>query len=219
MVDKGELVEMKTFYGTSGFCLVFLSLCMGAPEPALVPSPDVWTVEVTFEHPRQIVFERGDGKAKRYWYMIVTLTNRSGQDADFYPRCELMTDGFQLIPAGRGTPAAVFDLVKKRHGGKYPFLERLEKTDNKILQGEDNAKDLAVIWQDFDTEAKSIKLFVSGLSNETAVVDHPTAKEVGGEPEKVYLRKTLELSYSLRGDAALRPSVQLSYEGERWVMR
>ena len=37
--------------------------------------------------------------------------------------------------------------------------------------------------------------------------------------EKVYLRKTLELSYSLRGDPALRPHVEMTYKGKNWVMR
>jgi hypothetical protein len=206
-------------YGT--FCIgwVLWGVCMAAPEPSMVPSADIWTVGVGFEHPQQIVYRAGDGKAGYYWYTIVTLTNNSGKDADFYPSCELVTDSFQIVPAGKETPEAVFELIKKRHGSTYQFLERLEKTDNKILQGADNAKDIAIIWPDFDTKAKGIKLYISGLSNETAVVEHPLAKDQAGQPEKVYLRKTLELGYALRGDPSLRSYVQLAYQGKRWVMR
>ena len=78
----------------------------------------------------------------------------------------------------------------------------------------DNAKDIAIIWPDFDPSAKGFKLFISGLSNETAVVKHPIIKD-----KDVYLRKTLELDYILRSDPALRSSVKLNYRDKRWVMR
>jgi hypothetical protein len=130
-----------------------------------------------------------------------------------------MTDTFEIIPAGKGTPAAVFEQIKKRHQGRYPFLESLENAGNKILQGEDNIKDIAIVWPDFDAQAKSIKVFIAGLSNETVAIDHPTAKDETGKPVKVYLRKTLELSYNLGGDATFRSSTKPVYEGKRWVMR
>jgi len=49
------------------------------------------------------------------------------------------------------------------------------------------------------------KSLIAGLSNETVVIDHPTAKDETGKPAKVYLRKTLELSYKLGGDALSGP--------------
>ncbi len=102
---------------------------------------------------------------------------------------------------------------------RYPFLESLEKAGNKILQGEDNTKDIAIIWPDFDAQAQNIKVFITGLSNETAAIDHPIAKDKTGTPAKVFLRKTLELSYKLRGDTALRSDVKVTYKGKRWIMR
>ncbi|GAG97266.1 unnamed protein product, partial [marine sediment metagenome] len=74
-------------------------------------------------------------------------------------------------------------------------------------------------WPDFDAQAQGIKVFITGLSNETAAIDHPIAKDKMGKPAKVFLRKTLELSYKLRGDTALRPDVKVSYKGKRWIMR
>jgi len=65
-----------------------------------------------------------------------------------------MTDTFEITPAGKGTPASVFEQIKKRHQRKFPFLESLENAGNKILQGEDNTKDIAIIWPDFDAKAK-----------------------------------------------------------------
>jgi hypothetical protein len=151
--------------------------------------------------------------------VIVTLTNNADRDVDFYPKCELMTDTFQITPAGRFVPPAVFEQIKTRHKSRYPFLEPLDKVGNKMLQGQDNTKDIAIVWPDFDIKAKGIELFITGLSNEAAVVDHPVAKDTAGQPLKVFLQKTLEISYSLKGDPALRSSVRLDYEGKRWVMR
>jgi len=207
-------------YGTAVFLVAIACMCLAAPQPAVVPGPDDWTVEVTFEHPQQIMVKSsGDEKPSRFWYTIITLTNNTNRDIDFYPKCELMTDTFQIIPVGRGVSEAVFEQIKTRHKSRYPFLEYLEKTGNKILQGADNAKDIAVIWTDFDVQAKSIKLFITGLSNETVAIDHRVAKDHTGQPLKVFLRKTLELSYALAGDPIIRADINLTYEGKRWVMR
>jgi hypothetical protein len=173
-----------------------------------------------FTHPQLIAVPRGsDKKPAQFWYTIITLTNNTGNDVDFYPKCDLMTDSFQIIPAGKFVSSMLFNQIKRRHKSKYPFLEPLDNSGAKILQGEDNTKDIAVIWPDFDTQAKSLQLFITGLSNETAAVDHPVLKDDRGEPLKVFLRKTLELSYSLRGDRALRTNASFAYQGKRWIMR
>lgn len=209
----------SVIYGTFVVWAATAFLCLAAPEPAIIPGPRDWTMEVTFEHPQQIIVQMEKGGLKRFWYTIVTLTNQSGQDVDFYPTCDLMTDTFHIIPANKHTPEGVFERIKRRHSRKYPFLEALDKAGNKMLEGEDNAKDIAVIWPDFDEQVKSLKVFISGLSNETAVVDHPVSKNAAGEPVKVYLRKTLEISYTLSGDPALRSSAKLTYKSKRWIMR
>ncbi len=205
---------------TVTICTIAASLYAAAPQPAVVPSPDNWMLDVVFEHPQDISVKLpGDAKLRRFWYVIMTLTNKTGKDVDFYPRCELMTDTFQIIPAGMGSSSSVFDKIKKRHKSKYPLLEYVEQTSNKILQGQDNAKDIAIIWPDFDARAKGIKIFIAGLSNEATVIEHPTAKDENGRPVRVYLRKTLELSYSLPGDPDYRSDADLQYEGKSWVMR
>ena len=205
------------FYGT--VLAIMAGVALAAPEPAIVQGPGQWTVEVRYEQPQQIVLPWGGNGPARYWYTIFTLTNRTGQDVDFYPRCELMTDTFRIVPGGMNVPPVVFERIKQRHQSRYPLLESLADVENRILQGEDNAKDIAVIWRDFDTNAESFKVFLTGLSNETAVVDHPVAVDAAGQPAKVYLRKTLELDYAFRGDPALRDSVEVVYKGNDWVMR
>jgi len=203
-----------------GFLALTGIICFAAPEPAIVPEPTDWTVNVSFEHPQQIVLKSPiNNQQKRYWYTIITIVNRTKQDVDFFPKCELMTDTFQILPAGKHIPMHVFERIKMRHQSKFPFLELLERVDNKILQGLDSAKDIAIIWEDFDDKSKRVRLFIAGLSNETAVVVHPMAKDKDGTPLKVYLRKTLELTYSLGGDPTLRDAAQLTYKSKRWIMR
>ncbi|MBN2137398.1 MAG: hypothetical protein JW720_06305 [Sedimentisphaerales bacterium] len=191
-----------------------------APEPAIVPPPGQWTIDTKFTHPQQIFLRSGvENKPARFWYSIVTLTNNTGREVDFHPKCELKTDTFQIIPTGRNVTPDVFASIKKRHQAMYAFLEPLAKTGNKILRGEDNTKDIALIWPDFDDKAKEIKIFITGLSNELAVVDHPIAKDKDGKPLQIFLRKTLELTYDLESDAASRSDANLIYKSRRWVMR
>jgi hypothetical protein len=222
------------FYGT--LVLIASGLVQAAPQPAIVQRPGQWTLETRFEQPQQLVLPYGVNGETRFWYMILTVTNRTGQDVDFRPRCELMTSTFQIVPAGVGVPSVVFDKIKERHQSQYPFLEALGKVEtrlvrsadktkvpgaeNLLLQGEDNTRDIAVIWPDFDSRAVSFKVFITGLSNELAVINHPVVADPNtGMPIKVFLRKTLQLDYNLRGDPAIRSAVELVYKGKSWVMR
>lgn len=207
------------------FCILAVgffaeSTALSAPQPKIVPAPNQWTLNVVFTQPQQITVKiPGQRTPQRFWYIILTLTNNSNIDVPFYPGCELVTDTFQIIPAYRDTRNIVSDKIKSRYKKKYPFLESLETAENKILQGEDNMKDLVIIWPDFDPKAKNISLFIAGLSNETVVLEHPTQKDKNGNPEKIYLRKTLELQYSIGGDPNLRSNTTLAYKNREWVMR
>jgi hypothetical protein len=200
------------------FAASAVALC--APEPIRAKLPSIWTLDVTFEHPQQVAVQlAGDSKPTRFWYMILTLTNQTGRDVSFYPDIWLVTDTFQSVQASTKAREKVFDRIREIHKGRYPFLEPFEFVDNKILQGSDNAVDLAVIFPDFDTQAKHISIFIGGLSNETAVVNSPTEKDENGNPIKVVLHKMLELQYDIPGDPALRNCQKLDFTGSRWVMR
>ncbi|MHC4076050.1 MAG: hypothetical protein ACYSRZ_06510 [Planctomycetota bacterium] len=193
---------------------------MAAPCPAMVPGAGYWTLETAFEHPRQITLQvNGEKAPRRFWYILLAVTNNLNKDVDFFARCDLMTDTFQVLPAGSAASVAVFEKIKKIHQNKYPFLESLEKTSCKILQGKDNSRDIAIIWPDFDAKARSVKFFITGLSNETAVIDHPVEKGIDGGARKIYLRKSLELDYAIGTDPALRDNAKLICKGKRWIMR
>jgi len=191
------------------------------PEPAIVQTPGQWTLDVVYDQPRQITVKLpGIREPKRFWYIILTLTNNDPFiDAPFYPSCQLMTDTFSIVPAGKGVRGEVFRQIKLKHQGSYPFLERLDYVDNKILRGADNAVDVVIIWPDFDPKAKEVTLFIAGMSNETKAINHPGRKDADGNPEKVYLRKTLALKYTIGGDPKFRDSAALRFKEKSWVMR
>lgn len=210
----------RLIYGALGICVLTVCLSFAAPKPAVIPGPSQWTIDTEFTHPQQIVMRRTSNNAPVvFWYTIITLTNKTGEDVGLYPKCDLMTDTFQIIPEGKYVSSVVFEQIKARHQSRYSFLKPLGLADNKLLQGEDNTQDIAVIWPDFDKNAKNITLFITGLSNETAVIDHPVAKDENGQPLKVFLKKTLELKYDVKGDTASRYGVNLVFKSKRWIMR
>jgi hypothetical protein len=189
---------------------------LGGTDPAVVQKSATGTLDIRFENPSRLLLT--GTVPQRYWYTYFTLTNKSGKDVEFYPIAELVTDTLQVVPAMKGTPAVLFAKIKNRHQAKYPFLQLLEDTGDKILQGQDNAVDVVVIWPDFDPNAKNVSIFITGLSNETVAIDHPVDR-TRTAILKVYLRKTLQLNYSIAGDPKFRGEQKLKFESKTWVMR
>ncbi len=191
------------------------------PTPATVQRPTEWTLSVEFEHPRQITVRvPGHETPQRYWYLIVSLTNNSTHQAvPFVPVAELVTDTFEVMPAGHRIPKGVFEAIKAKHHGGYPFLESLDFKDNRIHRGPDNTRDFVIIWRDFDLKAKEVSFFLAGLSNETAAISHPTRTDDNGNPVRVLLQKTLQLRYKVGADPALRDRATLEMIEQKWVMR
>lgn len=201
--------------------IVAVTACtaLGYPQPSLAARPGIWTLQTEILQPQQITVNIPGKGNERFWYTILTVTNTSDQDVRFFPKCQLMTDTFKITLAGEGITSFVFDQLKIRYQGQYPFLESLDRFDHRVLEGSDNTRDIAIIWQDFDPQAKNIKLFIAGLSNEIARVQHPAKIDDAGEPEEILLQKTLEIEYSIGGDPARRAEASLSYKSKQWIMR
>ena len=200
---------------------IFSTNVLAYPAPAGIQQMDQWTLKIAYNQPEQILFRMGDkGQMKRFWYLIVTVTNESPFDeVPFYPVCELITDTFKVIPADKTVQKSVFEVVKLKHQGSYPFLESLDFKDRRIFRGQDNTRDFAIIWPDFDPKAKNVNLFIAGLSNETAVVRHPVLKDEQGNPKNIFLRKSLQLKFSVAGDEKLRVHAMMKEIERNWVMR
>lgn len=210
------------------FILIILSIFVGlvsfagaAPKPISVQRKGQWTIDVQYSQPQQITVRiPGQAAPKRYWYLILTLTNNTGNDeVALIPSCELVTDTFKTIPAGKGVYKEVFEQIKRKHEGQYPFLESMDFPDLRLRKGADNARDLAIIWPEFDPKANIVSLFIAGLSNESTAIDDPNKKDESGKPVKIYLQKTLQLDYLNATDPSLRELAGLTFKKQAWVMR
>jgi hypothetical protein len=203
------------------FAMVIISYSSAAPEPAVVQRGQQWTVDVRYSQPLQInVRLAGQRQPQRFWYTILTLTNNTSQDeVSLYLDCQLVTDTFKTLPAGKDVRKEVFEQIKMKHQGQYPFLESMDFEDTRLRKGQDNTRDIVIIWPEFDTAAKKVSLFIAGLSNETAALEHPVQKDAEGKPTMVYLQKTLQLIYANATDPALRSQAALSPLRQKWVMR
>lgn len=210
---------------------VALAMAVGAhsdppPKPSQVPVS--WQLEFEYQHVRSITLSLpGEKKPRTFWYLLYTVTNRTGSEQVFVPDFVLYTDTGQVLRAGQGVSTVVFKAVEKRHNN--PLLMNLGRMTGRILQGEDNAKDGVAIWRNFDPAARKFDVFAGGLSGERARVKLPSPIEVteqaeDGTPRKVTkteitLIKTLRLSYAIPGEAAARPRTLPTPLKKDWVMR
>ena len=211
----------------SGLLAVGIALAGTAPEPETAPI----TWELDFQplgviRPLRIVLP-GDEHASTFWYLRYRIINDTGEDRQFIPSFDLCTDTGQLFNAKTPIPRVVYEEIKSLHN--QPLLTNIAGAAGKILQGEDNAKDGVAIWPDFDPEAGSVDVFVGGLSGEeeavalpsplTATVVNAAGEEVTVTIDEVVLQKTLQLTYTIPGEADARFTTATVLADENWVMR
>ena len=128
---------------------VFSALCggvFGAVEPTLAVKQGLWTLDTSYEHPQELITRVPGEGVKTFWYVIMTVTNNTGKDIEFYPSAELTTDTLKNYPASEGLRRSVVRTITRRHRERYPFLESFENVDNTVLQGQDNAKDIVIVF-------------------------------------------------------------------------
>ncbi|MHC4984904.1 MAG: hypothetical protein ACYTFO_01985 [Planctomycetota bacterium] len=220
-----RLWYMAVFAG--GLLGVAVALAGTAPEPETAPI----TWELDFQPlgvvcPIRIVLP-GDEQATTFWYLRYRIINDTGDDRQFIPSFDLATDTGQLFNSRTPIPRVVYEEIKSLHN--QPLLTNVAGVAGKILQGEDNAKDGVAIWPDFDPAAGSVDIFVGGLSGEeetvtlpsplTATVVNAAGEEVTVTIDEVVLQKTLQLTYTVPGEADARFTTPASLADENWVMR
>lgn len=216
------------------------AVVMGPPEAQTAPKPSAipvsWEIEFDNLAPRAImVQEGGDPKPKLFWYLKYTATNRNRDKAGkplevmFNPEFVLYTDTGQVLRAHSGILASVYDAIVKVEND--PLLISPQGVAGKpLLFGADNAKTSVAIWPDFDPKAGQFDIFVGGLSGESRtvhlaqpmmeeVVDYKTGKTQQVPRNKVVLGKTLQLVYSVPGEAAARRHIEPQLLEKVWVMR
>ena len=217
-----RIVVFLAFVSVMAFGLTAVLPLWAAPEPALVPPPGAWQLDFELHGtPRQISIKLpGDAKPRRFWYLLYSVTNNTGSDIEFYPQFDLLTDTFKLYYAGAKARRPVFEAIRELYAKTIPLLEPESMVSGRILLGRDNARDSVAIFEDFDPNSNSVKVFVSGLSNETVTVAYPGQFDSDNQSQKkVLLRKTLMLQYQVPGDRFNLDQRVMLYRGREWIMR
>jgi hypothetical protein len=183
-----------------------------------------WRLGFEFHDPQRInVRLPGSDAESTYWYMLYRVTNNSGEDVQFFPSVRLVTGTLTVVEGGAHVPPAVYDGIAARHRREAPFFAPPWKISGLLLQGEENARSSAAVFEDFDPTASSFKVFVGGLSGAVTRIPNPAFRR--GETESAtneryfVLRQTLEISYELPGDVNTRKGVRPVRTRRDWVMR
>jgi len=199
---------------------------ISAPKPAAVPIR--WQLEIDAQPIESIELKLPGSRAPElFWFIRYMVTNNTDRDVIFVPDFVLYTDTGQIIRAGQKVPTAAFKAIKSIYN--EPLLKDMTDMTGKILQGADNAKEGVAIWRDFDPKAGGFDIFAGGLSGETAEVKLPKPIKIvetdakGNRTtvtkDRIVLSKTLNLQYSIPGEAQARSYIKPALLKRQWVMR
>ncbi len=181
------------------------------PRPSTITR--TWQLTFRFHKPQRLIMHSPGhkyAKPKTYWVMRYSVVNETGRARFFYPRITLITNTGQIVKAGKGVSHGIFEKVKRLF--RDPFMQDQTMIIGRILQGRDNAKHGVVIFTGLGKGVRSLTIYITGLSGDTAVQTDPVTHR------PIVLRKTLRLKYRIPGEAIGIP-VHLQYEGRKWVMR
>lgn len=180
-----------------------------APEPEIVPS--AYQLEFDYQTPRPIAIRSPQGNIEWYWYLPYTVTNNTGGDHLYIPDVTVSYDDGVILTAGADIPSSVFKAIQKKE--RNPLLLSPLQVVGELLQGKDFAKSSVAIWPHFGPNVKEMRIFVAGLSGETAKL---TVKD---KKEPVLLRKTRMLIYDVPGTNAHPQEQVLKRKTDTWIMR
>ncbi len=198
------------------------STVTAAPRAGIVGK--AWELDFSFFDPQRIrVKLPGDNRPTTFWYVLYRVTNRTGQEVQFFPSFRFVTDTLKVVIAGEQISPSVYRYIAARHRKDFPFFAEPSKVVGPLLQGEANARTSAAVFRTFDPRAGSFKLYVSGLSGEIERVNNPVfdpTRKVSEDNQRFFLlRRTLEVTYDLPGDETTRSFATPLRRSRAWVMR
>lgn len=171
---------------------------------------DRWTLDIQFRPMRMISVIDHGGKRALYWYVLYTVTNDTDHESvRFNPDFKLLTDANKIYRDVLDMGA--FDAIKRRH--KDMMLESPIQIAGPLQRGPGFAKDGVAIFKEVARKTDAFKVFVSGLSDDSRVLNNP----VTGKKTNLY--KTLERSYRQPGDRVRVNRDQIFFTGQRYIYR
>lgn len=128
----------------------------------------------------------------------------------FNPQFELIADNGKILAPVAAVAPRLFNKIKAVSA--KPFLINPMLIAGRLLQGADNAKQSVVVFTHLPATARGFRLFISGLSGETATQKDPITGR------NIVLHKTLVLHYWIPGHSIhITPRPQLL--SHTWVMK
>ncbi|MFG0249262.1 MAG: hypothetical protein ACF8OB_10275 [Phycisphaeraceae bacterium JB051] len=196
-------------------CVAMLTLFIitassqAAPEPQIVPSD--YQLDFDYATPQPIAIRSPKGNIQWYWYLTYTVTNNSGNDHLYIPDVTVSYDNGDIVQAGADIPASVFKAIQKKE--RNPLMLSPLQVVGELLQGKDFAKTSVAIWPHFGKDVKEMRIFIAGLSGETAKL------KVKDQKEPVLLRKTRMLIYDVPGTGTHPQYQNIKRKTDTWIMR
>jgi hypothetical protein len=200
----------------SATLLAALACLLGAAAPAYAyPQPSLversWELAFSSQTPELVGVKNVEGETQWYWYLKYTVTNQSERQRLFLPEFVIATDTGRIVRANENIPAQVFSKIEERE--ENPLLQSPVQAIGRILRGPDHAVESVAIWRAHREDPDEMQIFVSGLSGEI------TRMRLPGTKRSVFLRKTLMLTYRLRGNPSRIQDRVPQAHGRAWVMR
>lgn len=215
-------MKRRSLLAFVGMVTVCAARGMAAPEAE--PSSTAWQLDFTFADPQRLTVQLpGATEPSVYWYVLFTVTNRTGRDVEFYPSFRLVTDTLTVVDGGSDVSPTVYEQIGERHKSEYPFLAPPWKVTGPLLQGEENSRSSVAVFSKIDTEASSFTLYVGGLSGDIRRTVNPAFD--ASKPESTsntrffVLRRTLAIEYALPGDEQSVLTVAPVRRNRFWTMR
>ncbi len=197
-----KLLALHTLVLAAALCL------LGASHPTPAAVPYRW--ELDFEPGELRLFvDAAEGRA--YWFFTYKVVNNTGKDRVWAPSFVLYTDQGEILKSGDEVPSAITSELLALMGNV--LLENQFQVIGDIKVGEENAKEGLVVWAAGDTDITELRLFIGGISGETARVQNPVTGE------SVVLRKTLQRTYLIPGDPLARGTDPIDLTAQEWIMR
>lgn len=183
-----------------------------------------WQLDFAFQDPQRFVIQLpGQNEPATYWYVLYTVTNRTGRDIQFFPSFRLVTNTLAVVEAGDEVSPSVYHAILERHRPEFPFITPPHKVLGPLLQGEENARTTVAVFKDFDPESSAFTIYVGGLSGEMTRVPNPAfdanRPESDDNPRSFTLRRTLAVDYDFPGDTISRHTAQPVRRNREWIMR
>ncbi len=181
------------------------------------PTPNMlhhgWQLTFVWHKPQRLYAAVGHGihrSLREYWFMRYTVANNTHRDIFFIPSFVLVTDTGKVLHPVVGLSPRVLAKIRTVTGD--PFILSPGLIAGKLLQGADNAKDGVAVFTNVPFQSRQFKIFVSGLSADTALQKNPLTHKT------VVLHKTLLLKFWIPGQS-VRMLPQVQFQGKQWVMR